>query len=352
MHKGGVAKWVGVAASVLALWLPSPAPAGATVVARQANLETADFSQFDQTNTQAGTIATSTTRAYDGGYSAQSTYSGGGQNGFSRAIYNVDWQDGDDVYYGEAVFLPAGFLNSMQGEVDLMRWDNWTLDPNTTDRCGVVIYGSDKLGHYLCWQNTVSGSSTAQIGPFNLPEGQWNWIEVHEHISQTDGQALSEVWVNGVRVGSSTQHNSFGRPATRLRFGIVAMDAGVQTNALTLYFDRPTVSTGYIGPIGGTPTSGGTVNQPPAVSLTTPAAGSTFTRSLAMSADAQDDGGVQEVDFLVDGRKVGVDTTAPYTYTWSASKKTTYGTHTVTAVAYDVVGAQATSAPVTVTRVR
>ncbi len=73
----------------------------------------------------------------------------------------------------------------------------------------------------------------------------------------------------------------------------------------------------------------------PLVKLASPVGGATFTRSLILSADVRDDDAVSTVVFLVDGRPVGKDPSAPYRMRWAASKRTGVGRHKVTAKAYD-----------------
>ena len=223
-------------------------PASAAVAPRQATVETGNLSQFDQTNAQVGRFAATTSTAYDGRYAAQAAYSGGGSNGFARGIFNVGWQEGDDVHYGMAVYLPAGFKSDMQGEVDLMRWDNWDIDPTHTDRCGVVIYGGDKKGRFVCWQLGVNGSETASIGPFRIPTGRWTWLEVHQHLSTHDGQAQSELFKNGKKVGGTQQANFFGRNVTNIRYGLVATAGSDQRKSLSLGFDRAMVGPHRLDP--------------------------------------------------------------------------------------------------------
>jgi DNA-binding beta-propeller fold protein YncE len=92
-----------------------------------------------------------------------------------------------------------------------------------------------------------------------------------------------------------------------------------------------------------------TVDQPPAVQLTSPVAGSTFRKSLSFAATASDDLGVARVEFYVDGSLKATDTTAPYSATWQAPGNFPNGSHFVTAKAIDVRGLSATSS-VTVTR--
>jgi hypothetical protein len=70
---------------------------------------------------------------------------------------------------------------------------------------------------------------------------------------------------------------------------------------------------------------------------------------VAVQADAGDDTGVAEVQFLLDGVPLGVaDTTAPYAVSWDTTTVGN-GAHTITAVARDGAGKSATSEPVEVT---
>jgi hypothetical protein len=89
-------------------------------------------------------------------------------------------------------------------------------------------------------------------------------------------------------------------------------------------------------------------NKAPTVNLSKPTARSTFTKSLAMAASAGDDRGVARVEFRVDGKVVCRDTKSPYRCDYSVPGSTSYGSHTVSAKAYDAQGMTASdSAPVT-----
>jgi poly(hydroxyalkanoate) depolymerase family esterase len=88
-------------------------------------------------------------------------------------------------------------------------------------------------------------------------------------------------------------------------------------------------------------------NTPPSVQLTAPAAGSTVSGSVALTATASDNAGVSRVEFLVDGMQVGSDAAAPYEVTWS-SAAVADGSHTVTARAVDTSG-NATTSSATIT---
>jgi hypothetical protein len=89
-------------------------------------------------------------------------------------------------------------------------------------------------------------------------------------------------------------------------------------------------------------------NVPPAVALTSPAHGATFTVPVTMTvgADATDaDGAIVRVDFFANGTSIGTDATAPYSIEWTASSANTYS---LTAVAVDNEGAVSASVARTV----
>jgi regulation of enolase protein 1 (concanavalin A-like superfamily) len=90
-------------------------------------------------------------------------------------------------------------------------------------------------------------------------------------------------------------------------------------------------------------------SQPPTVSLTAPASGSTHTApaTINIAASAADsDGTVTRVDFRSGSTVIGSDTTSPYTFSWS---NVAAGSYSITAVATDNTGASTTSSPVSVT---
>ncbi|CRK59608.1 Cytochrome c551/c552 [Alloactinosynnema sp. L-07] len=88
---------------------------------------------------------------------------------------------------------------------------------------------------------------------------------------------------------------------------------------------------------------------PPSVSISTPAAGSQLSGIVQVMASAADSGGVAGVQLRLDGQPLGgEDTVSPYGTTWD-TRISTNGTHVLTAVARDVAGNTATSAPINVT---
>ena len=93
-----------------------------------------------------------------------------------------------------------------------------------------------------------------------------------------------------------------------------------------------------------------TIGQTPStVSLTAPATGAIISGTTTFSANASDNLGVKQVDFLVDGALVGTDPTgSPYTFSWDSSTVAD-GLHSVVARAIDLAGNTSTTAAVSVT---
>jgi hypothetical protein len=90
-------------------------------------------------------------------------------------------------------------------------------------------------------------------------------------------------------------------------------------------------------------------NSRPAVTLTQPANGASFTApaTVNFAATASDsDGTVAKVEFFNGATKLGEATAAPYTFTWSSVPA---GSYTVTARATDNLGGTTTSAAATIT---
>src|SRR5712691_3439284 len=87
------------------------------------------------------------------------------------------------------------------------------------------------------------------------------------------------------------------------------------------------------------------------VTITSPGSGSTVANTVPVSASVSIVGSltVASVQFKLDGANLGaLDTSAPYSISWNTTTAGN-GSHTLTAVARDILGAQFTSAPVTVT---
>lgn len=202
--------------------MPTPAPA--PFPTRTAS----SLTDFDQVSSTDGTLTQNSAVFV-------ATYNGGGVNGYARGIFNFDSPEileGQDTWSSASFYLPVGTLASA-GYVSLLRRDNWPLYGSNGNTCGVAIYAGDDRLHVEC--DTYNGSWSAHlIDGIPVQEGVWFHVELHQRISTTAG-ALTELYINGVKVGSSTAANNLAsRPTDRVRFGIVAVSP--QNKAFAIWF--------------------------------------------------------------------------------------------------------------------
>ncbi len=88
---------------------------------------------------------------------------------------------------------------------------------------------------------------------------------------------------------------------------------------------------------------------PPSVSITAPAANSTVSGQINVSANASDNVGVVGVQFLLNGSTLGAEKNSPpYSISWD-TRTVSNGKHQLTAIARDAAGNRRTSAAVQVT---
>ncbi len=222
---------------------------------RIASLEEKDLKEFDSINVTSGKgcVTSEPREGYSGPKYATAATLSGSANKYARGQFDVNWTGGSDHWYGMAVYLPCDFYEKQQGDVDILRWDNWSLAKRSQDQSGVTIRGDGKLA--MLFKNLDTYEYTNLITPANrLPVGKWHWLEARQKLGG-DGAAVNELRVDGKLLGSSTTHNYRGRPVTTLRFGLVAESSSRQTNPLTLYFDRASATPTQLGPAGagGTP---------------------------------------------------------------------------------------------------
>jgi len=244
--------------------------AGATVNVRLANIDSPTTAPYDldqtSTNCTYATAARDTTRSYTGAASlkvhiAQATGCGAGA-AYARGIFNANgsnnFASGDDFWVGAAIYLPSGFWAGHDDYNDFIRLDNFVNDAGTVstpsaDRQQITFaaFGNDNL-YMRALPDGGPANDIGPIAPSNLPEGQWNWVEMHIVLNATSGSAVNELKINGVSMGSNTLPNLFGsRPAyNRVRYGLVSTDDNTDPGeSLDMWVDRATVQTTQQGPI-------------------------------------------------------------------------------------------------------
>jgi regulation of enolase protein 1 (concanavalin A-like superfamily) len=181
---------------------------------------------------------------------------------------------------------------------------------------------------------TVSITSPAAGATFAAPAT----ITVTAAASDTDGTITRVAFYRGTQLIGSDTTNTYSATATNLAAGTYELTA-VATDSDGVARRSSPVSV----------TVRGTTNQPPTVSLTSPAAGSTFTApaTITLAAAASDaDGTVTRVDFYRGSTMIGSDTSSPYSYNWT---NVASGSYQLTAVARDDDGATRTSVGANIT---
>jgi hypothetical protein len=190
---------------------------------------------FDKVETANGVVdLQGTGHVYTGTYAGHFTYLGGGQNGYARGVWFESWPEGSEVLYGAEIYLPSGFYANQQGQISVMRADDWAEHPNDAYRVGLAVY-SDGITRLFYGRE---GYFQTPIGTgFRIPEGQWTQVLVHQVLSSS--APVNEVSVNGTLLFSNTAANYVAnRTVTKMRVGVVAIGAGLQTNPVNLWLDN------------------------------------------------------------------------------------------------------------------
>ena len=242
-----------------------------------------------------------------------------------------------------------------------------TLSANASDSDGSIarvefytgssLLGSDTTAPYsMVWTNAAEGSHVLTAQAIDDIGARTTSTSVTITVARkVTGVSVSP---NPIVTGQQATVTVAGSPAcgaVEINYG----DGSWQTYAITGFPFSQThtwttsgtltiTATGH-GDCSGQASTGITVNTnpPPSVSLTAPAAGTVYTTgaSVTLTATASDAHGVAAVEFYAGATLLGTDTTAPYSVTWASIPS---GTHSLTARARDIHGAQATSAAVSV----
>src|SRR5215204_1145450 len=107
-----------------------------SVVPRLAGLETPTSSPYDfdqvSTNCSGSTAARDTGNAYVGNASLKVHIEATECSPYARGIFNSNSPnhivEGDDLWFGAAIFLPSGFYSAHTGYTDLIRMDSYVTD--------------------------------------------------------------------------------------------------------------------------------------------------------------------------------------------------------------------------------
>jgi uncharacterized protein YjiK len=202
------------------------------------------------------------------------------------------------------------------------------VDPNENDgKAYEVSAPTGDTPPTVAITNPASGSTVAGTLSITATAGDDNGVSQVQFL--VDGSAIGTD-TNGGN-GWSASWNSAGVADGSHSLVAIATDTIGQTGSTTI---GVTVDN---------------VDSPPTVSITGPASGATVSGTINVQASANDDRGVSQVQFFVDGTSIGVDANAANG--WGVSWDTngvSDGSHALTAAARDTANQTATSAAVSV----
>lgn len=143
-----------------------------------------------------------------------------------------------------------------------------------------------------------------------------------------------------VEYGTTTAYGTLTTLNSTLVTAHTVLLSGLSTGTLYHYRVHSKNSSGFESISGdfAFSTNNTTDTTPPTVSVTSPAAASTVSGTVSVTATATDNVGVASVQFLLDGANLGSPVTAaPYSVSWNTISATN-GSHTLDAQARDVAG--------------
>ncbi len=206
----------------------------------------------------------------------------------------LSWQYTGGTTSGSRTFTAP--LEVGQYEFRYFLQDGFTL----AARSSTVTVGSGGMYTLSASPSTVAPGGSLSVS-WAAPSGRptTDWVGLYR-VGDANGAYLWWSYTNGTASGSAT------------------LTAPSQTGQ---YEFRYFLQDGYtLAARSNAVTVGSTTNAPPAVSITSPSNGATFTApaSITISATASDsDGTVAQVQFFQGATLLGTDTTAPYSFAWS-----------------------------------
>lgn len=225
----------------------------------------------------------------------------------------------------------------------------------------VTTWGADAASRaQVFYAKNIAGGATAVTATFSQSvAGSFGAVSIHEYAGIDKANPLD---VSKSAKGTGTALNSGSAVTTNandLIFGAGAT-AGTISSAGAGFTTRSTLShnrtqdknVATTGTYNATATASsarwvmqmvafkadpGPDTTPPSAAMTAPTSGSTVRGTITVSASATDNVAVADVDFLLDGVSLGVDSTAPYSVQWNTTT-TSEGLHSLSARARDTTG--------------
>lgn len=283
-----------------------------------------------------------------GGGKGQRHWVGDGTNQNSGGLQLTFTQPPSEIWMRWYIRYEAGFSWS---RINYDKIIYFYLHPRSSDIEVISeLYGWDGYRQALQGKSGVISPVTnwggwETIMGSQVSDGQWHYFEVHMKMDTNGSNGISEVWIDNTLVISrnDVDYGGLSHGVTGIETLVIGsnQETVANGNCMAIDFDDIAISgTGKIGPIGG---GGSQDTTPPTVNMTQPTQGQTISGTATISANAQDNIAIADVQFQVDGQNSGGQVfQAPFQYTLD-TQSLADGTHTVSAVATDTSGNQTIS---------
>lgn len=255
-----------------------------------------------------------------------------GPSSHAGAVYAVAGSSGK--ISGGLLNHPAMFISLNQLGSMVLDINNGQMDVKFLNNAGAVTDSfSMTKGATPNTPPTVTLTSPANGAAFTAPAT----VNIAANANDTDGTVQRVDFYQGATLLFSDTTAPYSYSWTNVPAGSYSITARAFDN-----LGASTTSTAA----GITVAAG---NAPPTVSLTSPANNAIYTApaTVSIAANAADaDGTIQRVEFYQGATLLGTDTTAPYSFSWTSVAA---GTYSITARAFDNLGAATNSTAVSIT---
>jgi thermitase len=228
-----------------------------------------------------------------------------------------------------ALVLAAKPSLSAQGLVSLMEQNTDYIGSSSTFGYGLVDAGKAVAAALA----TASVTPAVTIAAPTSGSSLTGTVNVTGNATDSLGIAGVKLYCDGILVGS-TASSSYS-----IAWNSGSVTSGSHTLTVTATDNAGNAGSSSVGVNVTAPPAPPADTTAPTVQITSPANGALVGGSpnVPVSVSAQDNVGVVQVSVYIDGVQQYTGSTAPYSFNWNI-KKVTYGTHTISATAWDAAG--------------
>jgi len=270
------------------------------------------------------------------------------------------WQNADvgatgaegDSSYSNGTFIIQGAGADVWGSVDAFQYAYLPMsgDGSITARVATISGQASWVKAGVMIRGSVSPSSAQAFMLTSVSKGmafQRRTSDGGTTVSTAGSTSTAPRWVKLTRAGDliTAYESSDGATWTTVGSDSVPMPGNALVGLAVSSHAYGTLATATFDDV----TTTAMPNQPPTVSITSPADGASFMApaTITITANASDpENQLTKVEFYNGATLLGTSTSAPYSFTWQSVPT---GTYSLTAVAYDSGGLNTPSGAVSVT---